>query len=224
MKLDFLKSLAELGPCGMRPVIDVLSDTYPVMAFSEWKELCIDLIDEGYVQKMANGQYKLTPAGGEAIAKGALFLEHETFPEDEQKEPKLSKAAKPDKGHPWKAPFCQKGFDAIEQNKRKAMPETELQSGKREEHEKASAKKVTAEVAELDTRAVSLADSMSRSISELSTDDLIAECRLSKSVIDSLSRRRKQAITEVSRRLGSGFFLEVRYHGEQHGQVTELQS
>lgn len=33
MKLDFLTSLQQLGPCGLRPVIDTLSDSYPVMVF-----------------------------------------------------------------------------------------------------------------------------------------------------------------------------------------------
>ncbi|RAK01650.1 hypothetical protein [Aliidiomarina maris] len=215
MKLDFLKSLAELQPCGLRPIIDVLSDSYPVMAFSEWKELAINLIDDGFVSKMVNGQHKLTPAGQEAIEKGTAFIESEPEPEpepeqihDEPRAPEPSKALKPADGHPWKEPFSPNGPKALTKQPAK------------EPHPEVSKPEFN-EVEQLDTKAESLAKSMAKHVAELTTDELLAECRLSKSIIDNLVARRKQAITEVSRRLGSGFFLEVRYHGEQHGCITE---
>lgn len=75
MKLDFLKTLQEVQPCGLRAVIEPLDESYPVVAFSDWKELAVQLIDACFVKRMGNGQYIVTPAGKEAIAQGEEFLE-----------------------------------------------------------------------------------------------------------------------------------------------------
>jgi len=119
MKLDFLKTLDEIGACGLRRVIETLEESYPLMSFSDWKELSIDLIDSGFVKRHGNGQYQVTPAGKEAIAKGQAFFdelssevdgneptndssEEITGADTETKQPEKSKPAS---DHPWREPY-----------------------------------------------------------------------------------------------------------------------
>ena len=88
--LDFLKTLQEVQPCGLRPVMDILDESYPVMAFSDWKELAIQLIDAGFVKRHNNGQYTVTPAGKENIAQGEEFPEQALGSEQEPEEPEFN--------------------------------------------------------------------------------------------------------------------------------------
>lgn len=106
MKLEFLISLEQLQPCGLRPVIDTLSDSFPVMAFSDWKSLATDLIDDGYVSRMGNGQYQVTPSGSDAIQKGqSFFSEITTDLEGSESKPiPAPKKPAPVQGDPITAP------------------------------------------------------------------------------------------------------------------------
>ncbi|MRJ40787.1 MULTISPECIES: hypothetical protein [Idiomarina] len=119
MKLDFLTSLQQLGPCGLRPVIDTLSDSYSVMAFGDWKALAISLIDDGFVTQKGNGQYMVTPAGDEAIHKGQSFFDEADVDDEPQadsaegdKEPPAlttaTQAHRPAADHEWRRPFSPK--------------------------------------------------------------------------------------------------------------------
>ncbi len=116
MKLDFLKTLQEVQPCGLRAVIEPLGESYPVMAYSDWKELAVQLIDACFVKRLGNGQYTVTPAGKEAIAQGEEFLEQALGSEQEPEEPKSndiqagtvqaeSASSKPAPEHPWRKPL-----------------------------------------------------------------------------------------------------------------------
>lgn len=198
MKLDFLKSLQELQPCGLRPVIDTLSDSYPVMAFSDWKALSIELIDEGYVSKQGNGQYRVTPAGDEAVSKGAAFFADDSdddAAEEPAAQPEKAKAPhKPAADHPWHQPFSPKNQQKADvpvppKPKTEAAPvvEPEPESGEVE--------------TELDGVAASLSSTISKSVDAMSTDELLEECRLSKDLISSLSQRRCLAVKEIESRL-----------------------
>lgn len=116
MKLDFLKTLQEVQPCGLRAVIEPLGESYPVMAYSDWKELAVQLIDACFVKRMGNGQYTVTPAGKEAIAQGEEFLEQALGSEQEPEEPESNDiqagtvqaeptSSKPAPEHPWRKPL-----------------------------------------------------------------------------------------------------------------------
>lgn len=116
MKLDFLKTLQEVQPCGLRAVIEPLDESYPVMAYSDWKELAVQLIDACFVKRLGNGQYTVTPAGKEAIAQGEEFLEQALRGEQEPEEPESndiqartvqaeSASSKPAPEHPWRKPL-----------------------------------------------------------------------------------------------------------------------
>ncbi|MAF76460.1 MAG: hypothetical protein CMF17_11535 [Idiomarinaceae bacterium] len=118
MKLDFLKTLQEVQPCGLRPVMEILDESYPVMAFSDWKELAIQLIDAGFVKRHNNGQYQITPAGKEAISHGLSFLDDalsneqdsDELPDDKAEsestnEPEKLASSKPASEHPWRKPL-----------------------------------------------------------------------------------------------------------------------
>lgn len=128
MKLDFLKTLQEVQPCGLRAIIEVLDESYPVMAFSDWKELSVQLIASGFIKRHNNGQYQVTPAGKEAIAKGKQFLEdalgsaqESDEPESDHGEPSITgydmgegdyhvetemkTPSKPAPEHPWRKPL-----------------------------------------------------------------------------------------------------------------------
>ncbi len=116
MKLDFLKTLQEVQPCGLRAIIEVLDESYPVMAFSDWKELSVQLIDACFVKRMGNGQYTVTPAGKEAIAQGEEFLEQALGTEQQPEEPEPNDiqaatvqseptSSKPAPEHPWRKPL-----------------------------------------------------------------------------------------------------------------------
>ncbi len=83
MKLDFLKTLDQIGMCGLRRVIEPLEESCPLMSFSDWKELAVDLIDSGFVKRHGNGQYQVTPAGKEAITKGQAFFDELSLENDE---------------------------------------------------------------------------------------------------------------------------------------------
>lgn len=201
MKLDFLKTLQELQPCGLRPIIEPLNDTYPVMAFSEWKSVAIDLMDDGFVSRAGNGQYRVTPAGQEAIQKGAEFFDNnEPTDTDAEETSEDSKGKyKPSADHPWHQPlFTRKqktGEVPINPRPIAAQP-------KRLEQEKQTEPKPPSDSeTELDEAAGSLSASIKRPIDELSTDDLLAECALSKNLIDSLSHRRCTAVREIQRRM-----------------------
>lgn len=198
MKLDFLKSLQELQPCGLRPVIDTLSDSYPVMAFSDWKALSIELIDEGYVSKQGNGQYRVTPAGDEAVSKGAAFFADDSdddAAEEPAAQPEKAKAPhKPAADHPWHQAFSPKNQQKADapvspKPKTEAAPvaEPEPQSGEVE--------------TELDGVAASLSSTINKSVDAMSTGELLEECRLSKDLISSLSQRRCLAVKEIESRL-----------------------
>lgn len=103
MKLDFLKTVQQLGPCGLRPIIEVLNDTYPIMAFSDWKNLAITLIDEGYATKKGNGQYMITPIGNEVIKKGQAFFDDDNDNEENHwKESSISPMAESQTKSPQK--------------------------------------------------------------------------------------------------------------------------
>lgn len=161
MKLDFLKSLSELGPCGLRPIIDTLNDTCPAMAFSDWKNLCLELIDEGFVVRQGNGQNLITREGKEAIAKGMSF-----FDDDLPEVPTASLAT-------GRAP------------KPSHQPEVdeELES-------------------ELDKASKSLSVSVSRTLVDMTTDEIISECHLNGALINSLRSRYSAATKEIRRRVG----------------------
>jgi len=128
MKLDFLKTLQEVQPCGLRAIIEVLDESYPVMAYSDWKELAVQLIDAGFIKRQGNGQYNVTPAGKEAIAKGKEFLEDALGSDQESDEPEgdhgepsitgydmgegdyhaeteIKASSKPAPEHPWRKPL-----------------------------------------------------------------------------------------------------------------------
>lgn len=135
MKLDFLTSLQQLGPCGLRPVIDTLSDSYSVMAFGDWKALAISLIDDGFVTQKGNGQYMVTPAGDEAIRKGQSFFDEadaDDEPEpsnthEDEKPPAIkaaTKAHRPAADHQWRRPFSPEA-PYQETGKRTKEPEPE---------------------------------------------------------------------------------------------------
>lgn len=195
MKLDFLKSLQELQPCGLRPVIDTLSDSYPVMAFSDWKALSIELIDEGYVSKQGNDQYRVTPAGDEAVSKGAAFFADDDAAEEPAAQPEKAKAPhKPAADHPWHQAFSPK-------NQQKAdapvPPKSKAEVAPVVEPEPESDEAET----ELDGVAASLSSTINKSVDAMSTDELLEECRLSKDLISSLSQRRQLAVREVNDRL-----------------------
>lgn len=227
MKLDFLKTLKEQEPCGLRAVIDPMSDTHPVMAFSDWKELANDLIDGGFVSRKGNGQYQVTPAGEEAIDKGASFLEEDEEneePDDDEVELKTKATVKPEKahhkpapGHPWKAPLVTRKQISGES----PMDPAGLRNNKPKVKERPAAEpekqapKASLEH-ELDIVADSLSESIERPIKGMSTDELLNECHLSKKLMTSLNTRRELAMDEISRRLGKGFFLEVRYRAESN--------
>ncbi len=91
MKLDFLKTLQEVQPCCLRAVIEPLDESYPVMAYSDWKELAVQLIDACFVKRLGNGQYTVTPAGKEAIAQGEEFLEQALGSEQEPGEQEVQR-------------------------------------------------------------------------------------------------------------------------------------
>lgn len=121
MKLDFLKTLQEVQPCGLRAVIEPLDESYPVMAYSDWKELAAQLVDACFVKRLGNGQYTVTPAGKEAIAQGEEFLEQALGSEQEPEDPESndilagtvqagtvqaeSASSKPAPEHPWRKPL-----------------------------------------------------------------------------------------------------------------------
>jgi len=116
MKLDFLKTLQEVQPCGLRAVIEPLDESYPVMAYSDWKELAVQLMDACFVKRLGNGQYTVTPAGKEAIAQGEEFLEQALGTEQQPEEPEPSDilagtvqaeptSSKPAPEHPWRKPL-----------------------------------------------------------------------------------------------------------------------
>lgn len=116
MKLDFLKTLQEVQPCGLRAVIEPLGESYPVMAYSDWKELAVQLIDACFVKRLGNGQYTVTPAGKEAIAHGEEFLEQALGSEQEPGEQEVNDSgeqaeqpqpvsSKPAPEHPWRKPL-----------------------------------------------------------------------------------------------------------------------
>ncbi|NQZ03619.1 hypothetical protein [Idiomarina sp.] len=116
MKLDFLKTLQEVQPCGLRAVIEPLDESYPVMAYSDWKELAVQLMDACFVKRLGNGQYTVTPAGKEAIAQGEEFLERALGSEQEPEEPEFNDiragtvqaeptSSKPAPEHPWRKPL-----------------------------------------------------------------------------------------------------------------------
>lgn len=198
MKLDFLKSLQELQPCGLRPVIDTLSDSYPVMAFSDWKALSIELIDEGYVSKQGNGQYRVTPAGDEAVSKGAAFFADDAdddAAEESTAQPEKPKAPhKPAADHPWHQAFSSKNqqkADAPVPPKPKA--ETAPVAEPKPEGDEVESK--------LDGVAASLSSTINKSVDAMSTDELLEECRLSKDLISSLSQRRCLAVKGIESRL-----------------------
>lgn len=196
MKLDFLKSLQELQPCGLRPVIDTLSDSYPVMAFSDWKALSIELIDEGYVSKQGNGQYRVTPGGDEAVSKGAAFFADDSDDDVVQEPTELPEKPKvphkPAADHPWHQAFSPKnqqksGAPVSPKPKDEAAPVAEPESDAVE--------------TELDGVAASLSSTISKPVDSMSTDELLEECRLSKDLISSLSQRRCLAVKEIESRL-----------------------
>lgn len=123
MKLDFLKTLQEVQPCGLRPVMDILDESYPVMAFSDWKELAIQLIDAGFVKRHNNGQYQITPAGKEAIKKGEYFIDEASEQNDEeQPDPQDTASSRPALDHPWRAPL------SPEKHAKKATSESEREA------------------------------------------------------------------------------------------------
>lgn len=116
MKLDFLKTLQEVQPCGLRAVIEPLDESYPVMAYSDWKELAVQLMDACFVKRLGNGQYTVTPAGKEAIAQGEEFLEQALGNQQESEEPESNDiqaetvqaeptSSKPSPEHPWRKPL-----------------------------------------------------------------------------------------------------------------------
>ncbi|WP_286824068.1 hypothetical protein, partial [Idiomarina sp. UBA1919] len=119
MKLDFLKTLNDIGMCGLRRVIEPLNESYPLMSHSDWKELVIDLIDCGFVKQHGNGQYQVTPAGNEAIAKGQAFFDELSAEDDEEEAIENSSENssaesnvinipaenKPAADHPWRKPL-----------------------------------------------------------------------------------------------------------------------
>lgn len=116
MKLDFLKTLQEVQPCGLRAVIEPLDESYPVMAYSDWKELAVQLMDACFVKRLGNGQYTVTPAGKEAIAQGEEFLEQALGSEQKPEEPESNDiqagtvqaeptSSKPAPEHPWRKPL-----------------------------------------------------------------------------------------------------------------------
>jgi hypothetical protein len=143
MKLDFLTSLEGLGPCGLRPVIDTLSDTYPVMVFADWKALAIELIDDGYVTQKGNGQYMITPAGVEAVQKGQSFFDEVDAQDDEPEaddiddEPTTIKASpkahRPAADHQWRKPFSPKApYQETGKRAEPIEPKREQEAAKRE--------------------------------------------------------------------------------------------
>jgi len=116
MKLDFLKTLQEVQPCGLRAVIEPRGESYPVMAYSDWKELAVQLMDACFVKRLGNGQYTVTPAGKEAIAHGEEFLEQALGNQQESEEPESNDiqaetvqaeptSSKPAPEHPWRKPL-----------------------------------------------------------------------------------------------------------------------
>ena len=116
MKLDFLKTLQEVQPCGLRAVIEPLGESYPVMAYSDWKELAVQLMDACFVKRLGNGQYTVTPAGKEAITQGEEFLEQALGTEQQPEEPESNDiqagtvqaeptSSKPAPEHPWRKPL-----------------------------------------------------------------------------------------------------------------------
>lgn len=138
MKLDFLKTLQEVQPCGPRAVIEPLDESYPVMAFSDWKELSVQLIDACFVKRMGNGQYTVTPAGKEAIAQGEEFLEQALGTEQQPEEPESNDiqagtvqaeptSSKPAPEHPWRKPLLASN-PITEEVQRKEREQTQAES------------------------------------------------------------------------------------------------
>jgi len=138
MKLDFLKTLQEVQPCGLRAVIEPLDESYPVMAFSDWKELSVQLIDACFVKRMGNGQYTVTPAGKEAIAQGEEFLEQALGTEQQPEEPESNDiqagtvqaeptSSKPAPEHPWRKPLLASN-PITEEVQRKEREQTQAES------------------------------------------------------------------------------------------------
>lgn len=206
MKFDFLKTLQAVQPCGLRPIIEPLSDSYPVMAFSDWKELAFELMDGGFVSRQGNGQYRVTPAGAEAIEKGASFLEvgeEDAAPEGAEAAGSAVKTPhKRDSMHPWKQPLFTKKQLAGESPMNPAGYETpKVVAGNALQQEEHETEPVADSEDELDGLAESLSASVNRPIEDMSTDDLLGECRLSKDLISSLSQRRCSAVREIQRRM-----------------------
>lgn len=175
MKLDFLKSLQEQGQCGLRTIIEPLHDQYPVLAHSDWKEMAIELVDSGYIRQLSNSQYKLTPAGAEAINKGAEFIN--AVSEDNE-----SKHAKrlADAELLLKPPLMPKQIDGgftTEPAPMHAEPD-------------------------FDDQAESLVKSMETDVENLTTDELLEECRQSQQIIDVLTERRIIARAAIKARIG----------------------
>lgn len=200
MKLDFLKTLNEQQPCGLRAVIEPLSDSYPVMAFSDWKELAIELIDDGFVSKYGNGQYRVTPAGSEAIEKGAAFLEEDIAePSDDEGDTETNqRPCKPATDHPWRQPL----FTKKQMSGESPMDPRGIHGGTRQD-KSSPEKEVPAAKgdSELDGLADSLSTTINRPIEKMSTDELLTECRLSKDLVTSLQTRRELAVEEITRRM-----------------------
>lgn len=214
MKLDFLKTLQEVQPCGLRAVIEPLDESYPVMAYSDWKELAVQLIDACFVKRLGNGQYTVTPADKEAIAHGEEFLEQalgsEQEPEEqevndsgEQAEQPQPTSSKPAPEHPWRKPLLA------------SNPITEEVQRKEREQKQASTSglRLTGTARDQEDRKATSDDSMKfyawttkADLEKVGTDELLSRHQVLKEHLDEIR-------DVVNRRVNNTFFGAAKREG-----------